>query len=167
MRRIGMKAAKVLLAASLGMMTACAPKVEGKQQTLHVVWKSPSLRYADMAFIRRGETATELKLFALAHPLATLYVTPRRICRKSLCEDAASFNAAYLSSFYPPDTLYRILRKAPIFDGSHMQKKRHGFTQHLKKKSKYDIVYTVLKNRVEFHDRINHIDLIFTEGSDE
>jgi len=62
-----------------------------------------------------------------------------------------------LSANYPKDTLERIFRAKPVFNGKNVEKKRNGFTQKLLMPGKYDIEYTVFNNETVFRDTINKI----------
>ena len=160
MRWLAVVAAVVLLA-------GCGKETEpSRNESAKIVWKTPALKYADMAFLRVKTSSVEMELYSVANALARLRITPRKVCSGTFsCMDASAFNARYLSVHYPSDTLYRILNGEPIFGGEHLVKTRHGFTQRLRKKGKYDITYRVLKNRVEFRDTINHIVISVEKGT--
>jgi hypothetical protein len=146
-------------------LTGCLRQPDVPSEPVKIVWKTPTLRYADMAFVRRGEETVSLQLYAAANPLSTLRVTPHSVCRAALaCTSADDFNARFLSARYPEDTLYRILRGEPIFGGVSLRKKRHGFTQHIEKAGAYAIRYEVSKNRSAFYDTINRIEIIVKKG---
>ena len=156
---------KIVTAAAI-ILAGCASVDKARSvRSVHIVWKTPELKYADMAFVRDFGDAVELELFGTANPLAKLRITPRRVCGGTFaCMDAQAFNARYLSAAYPSDTLYRLLRFEPIFDAKTRRTTRHGFTQHIEKKHEYAIDYEVSKNRVHFRDTIRHIDIVI-EGS--
>jgi hypothetical protein len=147
------------------MATGCISQPEAPSEPVKIVWKTPTLRYADMAFVRRGEEKVTLQLYAAANPLSELRVTPHNVCRNALaCTSADDFNARFLAADYPGDTLYRILRGEPIFNGASLRKTRHGFTQHIEKKGAYAIRYEVSKNRSAFYDTINRIEIVVEKG---
>jgi hypothetical protein len=75
-----------------------------------------------------------------------------------------SFNAKYLSKYYPDNTLENILMGKPIFNSKNLQKTSSGFNQNIKS-SNYNIKYKVSDNYIEFIDRVSNVIIkIRTQG---
>ena len=149
------------IVAALGIGVGCGTPHKAPTQTVRIVWKTPVLRYGDMAFMRRNDRSVELELYSVSNPLSKLTVTPTQVCRGALtCVSSKRFAAEYLHASYPADTLYRLLRFEPIMHGKHLKKTHEGFVQKVTRPGMYDIRYRVLNRRARFRDTINHITII-------
>ena len=148
----------MIIAALLG---GCGTPNKAPTQTVRIVWKTPVLRYGDMAFMRTLNRTVELELYSVSNPLSKLRITPTQVCRGSLaCVSSKRFVAEYLHASYPADTLYRLVRFEPIMHGDHLERTHEGFIQKVTRPGIYDIRYRVFNRRARFHDTINHITII-------
>jgi len=139
-------------------LAGCQSTPYMKEESLFIVMKTPTMRYADQGFIYTGKDRVKVEIYANAQPLLRLEILPQKICMSSWeCVTKRRFNQEVLSGAYPEDILEKVFLSQPIMDGANIQKKRNGFTQHLIKSGKYDIEYTVLNNQTQFRDTINHI----------
>jgi hypothetical protein len=126
------------------------------QKSLFVVWKSPSLKYADQGFLYMKPKKLKLEVYASGQPALNISILPSQICTGPLCMSKKSFNAKYLSKYYPENTLESILTAKPIFGGKNLKKSSNGFIQKIKS-SHYNITYKVTDSSVEFIDRASNI----------
>lgn len=158
----------LLIMTIAALLSGCGTIDKGKAQTVRIVWKTPTLRYGDMAFMRTYNSTVELELYSVSNPLSKLTVTPTQVCRDALaCVSSKHFVAKYLHASYPADTLYRIVRFEPIMQGQHLRQTHEGFVQKVTRPNVYDIRYRVFNGQVRFHDTINHITiLIKIQGRD-
>ena len=148
----------VLAIGTMWALSGCKePQVPADQKGVFVIWKTPTMRYADQGFIYREPSRLRLEIYASGQAVMKLSVTPDQVCNGALCMDKKSFNFRFLSPEYPPELLDHLLRGEPIFGGKNLVRKDHGFTQRIEKPGRYRIVYTVLNGSVAFRDTINHI----------
>ena len=134
-----------------------SPKVSS-QQSAKIVWKSSSLRYADMGFISDSGDSMEIEIYGVGSPLMRLSISSNTICRGRLeCISHREFYAKELSSYYPKGLLENIFRAEPIYSGMNLTKSSNGFTQKIKKSNRYEIEYRVSTKQTIFRDTINKI----------
>jgi hypothetical protein len=147
----------VILLFLCGLQGCSEPKYT-QEQSAFIVWKTPSLRYADQGFIATSPAEVKAEIYSSGQPLLRLRIGKSRICASFwACLPKSSFNARFLSRYYPPETLEQILRGQPIFGGIQIERKRNGFTQKIYVPKKYKIDYQVLNNQIVFRDTINEI----------
>jgi hypothetical protein len=148
----------ILLATASIILGACSSISPSPtpQKSLFVVWKSPSLKYADQGFLYIQPNKLKFEIYSSGQPALKLSIVSTQICTGPLCMSKKSFNAKYLSKYYPQDTLESILLGKPIFGGQNMQKTSDGFTQHIKS-ANYDINYKVSNSSIEFIDRVSNV----------
>ncbi len=93
----------VFLAVSTIIMVSCSSVTPSPvpQKSLFVVWKSPSLRYADQGFLYIKPKKLKFEVYASGQPALSLSISPSQICTGPLCMSKKSFNAKYLSKYYP------------------------------------------------------------------
>ena len=140
------------------LLVGCQPDPYKREWSAFIVMKTPVMRYADQGFIYEGKERVKVEIYANAQPLLHLEITPTKVCTGTLsCLSRHRFNQEVLSAYYPDDTIEKIFRAQPIFGGEKLLQTRHGFTQHLVKRGKYDIRYEILNKQVQFRDTINHI----------
>jgi len=127
------------------------------QEGVFVVWKTPTMKYADQGFLYHEKEKLRLEIYASGQAVMRLTVTPTQVCSGALCMNQKEFNLRYLSPHYPEGLLKAVLSGRPIFGGAGLEKKEEGFTQKLEKKGFYAIDYSVLNGSVVFRDTINNI----------
>jgi len=131
-----------------------------KENSAFIVFKTPTFRYADMGFIYHSPQRTKLQIYASGQSVMSLKITQESVCMSALeCMSKESFNKQVLSEAYPKDILEDILNAKPIFAKKDIKYTQQGFTQELKEQNSYDIKYKVSKNKIEFKDKINHINI--------
>jgi hypothetical protein len=149
----------VTLALLLGIEGCTEPKYT-QEESAYIVWKTPTLRYADQGFIYESPTGVKVEIYSSGQPLMRLRVDRTHICASFWqCLSKVQFNTQFLSRYYPPDTLEHIFKAEPIFGGEQIERGRNGFTQMLYRPHKYKIDYRVLNNQIIFRDTINEIQL--------
>ena len=150
----------IVTAVLFGMLLiiGCGKVPDMKQKSAFIVLKTPAMRYADQGFVYVGADEVKAEIYGSGEALLRLTIGKSHICTGTFsCLEREVFNRRVLAVDYPADTLERIFRGKPLFDGQGVTEKRNGFTQKLSKPGKYDILYRVLKNETVFHDTINHI----------
>ncbi len=157
MREITIKIVGVLI---FGLLSGCyspKPSDTKEQNSVFVIWKSPTIRYADQGFLYRAKSKTHLEIYSSGQPVMRLAVSKKQICTKDGCLSPESFNSRYLSASYPSTLIFNILSFKPIFNAQGKQKSAKGWFQKIKKEGAYAISYKVSKDLVSFHDTINNI----------
>ena len=140
------------------LLQGCVEAPKPKGESLFVVMKTPAMRYADQGFLYQTPDEVNVEIYNSGQALLRLQIGKSRICTGQFsCLERETFNRRMLAAVYPENTLEKIFRSEPLFDGRKIIKKRNGFTQKLFKPGKYDIVYRVLMNETVFRDTINHI----------
>ena len=139
-------------------MAGCGEPSFQTQESAYIVWKSPTLRYADQGFIYHGDSLTRVEIYGSGEALMRLDIAQESICSSFLsCLPLQRFNAKVLSAAYPEHLIAHIFNAEKIFGGEGIYLTRNGFTQKISKQGKYDIDYRVLNNETVFHDTINGI----------
>ena len=152
-----MKKVLLMLLVMCGM-GGCATKEYAKQESVFIVFKTPTFRYADLGFMYVNADEMKVEIYSNGQAVMALEIGEEKICMSLLeCLDKKSFNKSVLSAYYPVDILRHIFRGEEIFSGLHRVKTRNGFTQNIIKAEKYNINYTVLNKQIIFRDTINDI----------
>jgi hypothetical protein len=139
-------------------MGGCGEPTFQTQESAYIIWKSPTLRYADQGFIYHGDAVTRVEIYGSGEALMRLDIGKESVCSSFLsCLPLKRFNAEVLSSAYPEHLLAHVFNAEKIFGGMGMVRKRNGFTQKITEPKKYNIDYRVLNNETVFHDTINGI----------
>jgi len=140
------------------MLVSCTSKEYDKQESVFIVFKTPTFKYADLGFMYLNSDEIKIEVYGSGQALMTLEVTKSHVCLSLLeCMNNDSFNAHVLSQWYPREILKNIFRARPIFKGRGLVKNRNGFTQKIEDDSKYNIHYAVFNKDIVFHDKINKI----------
>ncbi len=140
------------------MLNGCLQTPPSLQESAKIIWKSPSLRYADMGFVSDDGTNLKIEIYGVGTPLMSLDITSEQICMSQFnCITPQQFNAQELSKYYPNSLLENIFRAKPIYNSKNLVKSSNGFTQNIKKSNQYAIEYEVLTNHTIFRDKINKI----------
>ena len=139
-------------------LSGCVRTEPQKTQSVMIVWKSPSFRYADMGFLSDYRDRLKVEIYGSGSAMMRLEIDDESICMSRYhCMPKRQFNSRLLSKSYPDDTLENIFRGKPIFGGKSFSQKRNGFTQNIKRSNLYEIIYSVLNNQIVFRDTINQI----------
>ena len=128
-----------------------------------VVWKSPSMKFADQGFLIDYKDKTKLEVYASAQPVADISISKNLVCSGMMCMSKEEFNKKYLSSSYPDDLIDNILHGQKIFGGKGLKKEKDGFSQTIKS-DKVDIEYIVKGNEIGFRDKKNDIAIVIKKG---
>jgi hypothetical protein len=139
-------------------ITGCATKEYVKQESVFIVFKTPTFKHADLGFMYENADEMKVEVYSNGQAAMALEIGKEQICMSLLaCMDKKSFNKEVLSDEYPTDILNHIFRGEEIFSGLHRVKTRNGFTQNIVKANKYNINYSVLNKQIIFRDTINDI----------
>jgi hypothetical protein len=140
------------------LLNSCAQKEYSKQESIFILFKTPSLKYADLGFIYTDNSEVKIEIYGSGKALMSLEISSQNICMSLFeCMSKKRFNKEVLSQTYPETILENIFRAKPIFNAKAMVKKSNGFTQKIIEADKYNIRYSVLNKEVIFHDTINNI----------
>ena len=140
------------------LINGCIPKTYEKEESVFILFKTPSLKHADLGFIAKAKDGIKVEIYGVGQPLMSLRIDKKSVCLSLLaCMDKKQFNTEVLSRFYPLDTLENIFQGKKIFGGKGYKMTEHGFEQMIVKQESYNINYSILKNQIVFKDTINDI----------
>jgi len=123
------------------------PKYDTSTSTF-IIFKTPTLKYADQGFISKASDETKVEIYSNGKAVMRLRVTNNQVCLSSLsCMSANEFNKKVLNANYPSDTIGKIFRGEPIFNGKNFVKTKNGFKQKIG-----SIFYKVEGKNIEFLD---------------
>ena len=143
---------------SILFLGACSSKNYTKQESVFIVFKTPTFKHADLGFFYESTDTLKVELYSTGQAVMAFEITDSSVCMSLLeCMDKQTFNHTILSQYYPDDLIGSIFKSKPIFKGENMKNVHNGFTQSIRKANKYDIRYSVLTKQVVFSDIINNI----------
>ena len=150
---------KIVFIVLIGLLlNACATKAYEKQESVFIVFKTPTFKHADLGFIYENEEELKVEIYSSGQAALSLEISQSSVCMSALeCMSKTSFNQSVLSAYYPETILDNIFKGKKIFEGSNLAKMRNGFTQNISKHNKYNIKYSVLNKQIVFRDTINDI----------
>ncbi len=154
-----MQIKKIVFIIFMGLLlNSCAPKEYKKQESVFIVFKTPTFRHADLGFIYENEEEMKIEMYNSGQAIMSLEITQSSVCMSLLeCMSKRTFNQRVLSVNYPETVLDNIFKGKKIFEGTKLTKTRNGFTQKIMKQGKYNIDYSVLNKQILFRDTINNI----------
>ena len=139
-------------------LSACTTKEYTKQQSVFIVFKTPTFKHADLGFIYENSEEIKVEIYGSGQALMSLDINNDAVCMSLLeCMSHQSFNKNVLSAFYSEGIVANIFRGKEVFLGENVTKTRNGFTQKIMKEGKYNIDYSVLNKQIVFRDTINDI----------
>jgi len=148
----------ILMSIVILLINACAPKEYTKEESVFILFKTPSFKHADLGFIYDNEKEMKIEIYGSGQVVMTLEISETSVCMSLFeCMGKKSFNRLVLNKNYPETILADIFRGMPIFNGKDLKKTRNGFTQKLSQAGKYKINYSVLNKQIIFRDTINDI----------
>jgi hypothetical protein len=148
----------ILLFFVIFVASGCATKEYQKQESIYMIFKTPTFRYADLGFVYKNTEQMKVEMYSNGQAIMALDVKKEDICFSLFeCMDKKRFNEKVLSSHYPEDILEHVVRGEAIFGSQNKVKSSNGFTQKLVQDGKYDINYSVLNKQILFRDKINDI----------
>jgi len=140
------------------IVTACGTQKYEKQESIFILFKTPTFKHADLGFIYQNSDNLKVEIYGNGQAVMALEITDETICMSLLeCLDKKSFNTRVLSEQYPEDILNHIFRGEAVFSEQNLIKRSNGFTQKISEEGKYDINYSVLNKHIIFRDTINDI----------
>ena len=145
-----------VLAGVLIALSGCAgamPKYNSSKSTF-IVFKTPTLKYADQGFVSKANSETKVEIYSSGQSVMRLRIMSDQVCMSSLaCMSKADFNKKVLaSSTYPSAILEHIFNGEPIFGGKNMQGSGNNFTQKIG-----TINYSVSGGNISFSDSSNGV----------
>jgi len=140
------------------LLSACATPEYIKQESIFIVFKTPTFKHADLGFVYEGKDEMKVEIYSNGQPVMALTIGEENICMSLLeCMDKKSFNKSVLSEHYPIGTLENIFKGKEVFSGEKSIKTSNGFTQNITKTDEYNINYSVSTKQIIFRDKINDI----------
>ncbi len=142
----------LLLSGCIGSM----PSYTSSKETM-IVFKTPTMSYADQGFVSLASDETKVEIYSSGQSVMRLRITPSQVCLSSLeCLNKKEFNAKVLNPNYPEDTIERIFRGEPIFNGEGLVQRDHSFSQRIQKEN-MDIRYNRSPRRISFVDSASNV----------
>jgi len=139
-------------------LSACMTKEYSKQQSVFIVFKTPTFKHADLGFMYENSEKIKMEIYGSGQAILSLDINNDAVCMSLFeCMSHQSFNNNVLSSFYPEGIVANIFRGKEVFLGENISRTRNGFTQKIVKEGKYNIDYSVLNKQIVFRDTINDI----------
>ncbi|SFV68911.1 Putative lipoprotein [hydrothermal vent metagenome] len=140
------------------LLGGCVNKTYSQQERIFLVFKTSSIKYADLGFMYEGEEDLKIEMYSNGQALKALKISQTSICLSLFeCLDKKTFNQKVLSEYYPHDILSHILRGDKIFSSQNLLNEKNGFSQKISNIGKYEIDYRVLDNKIIFRDTLNAI----------
>lgn len=140
------------------MLHGCLQTSPTIEQSAKIIWKSSSLRYADMGFISDDGKNLKIEIYGVGTPLMRLHLSSQKVCMSQFeCATPKQFNTQELCEYYPDSLLENIFRAKPIYNNENLLKNSNGFTQNIKKINQYEIEYEVSTTHTIFRDKMNKI----------
>ena len=136
-------------------LTGCSFKNYKHTQSKLVTLKTKLLKFNDLAYIRSDDDAVQLDLYAVGRAVERIEIN-NLVCVSQGCMQKSSFNAAYLSQYYPNELMQNILLAQPIFDKKNLLLQPDGFEQRVSNEH-YNVIYKVSSKQTYFKDSQNHI----------
>ena len=142
------------------LLNSCTTKEYEKQESVFIIFKTPTFKYADLGFMYQNNDEMKIEIYGSGKALMTLKISSEDVCMSFLaCMSKKHFNKKVLNQTYPEDIIENIFRGKPIFNAKGLMKKRNGFTQNIVEPHKFNIRYSVLNKEIMFHDTINNISI--------
>jgi hypothetical protein len=139
-------------------LSACSTKEYGTQESVFIVFKTPTLKHADLGFIYENNEDIKIEIYGSGQVVMSVEISESTVCTSMFkCLDKKRFNQTLLSEAYPEEIMDNIFRAKPIFQSKGLEKTRNGFTQTVIEAGKYNINYSVLNKQIIFRDTINDI----------
>jgi len=127
--------------------SACSTKQYEKSRSATIVFKTDSLRFYDVGFIKQTKNTTDVELFEVGQVVLKIEMKDD-ICINSLCYNDDKFYKEYFKKNYPQSTLKNIFMGKDIFDGKNKTRNENGFTQKIE-----SIFYSVSSKQILFKDK--------------
>ncbi len=155
------KKAKLLILASMAAtITGCVgamPEYNSSKSSM-IVFKTPTLRYADQGFVSTASSETKVEIYGSGEALMRLRITPSEVCLSSMaCMSKKDFNAKVLgNSNYPETLIENVFNGNPIYGMEGISQSGSSFTQHITKGG-VNITYRKSDKKIEFNDTITGV----------
>lgn len=148
------------------VLSGCGAKPFVKRDAATIIFKTPKIKFADAGYVRSNEELVALELFSAGQAVAKFEIENLVCIEGEGCMRKSSFNAEYLSAYYPDTLMENILRSKPIYAGLNLELTDHGYQQYIEDE-KVAIIYKVTDKQIYFRDRKNSILIkITTQGKE-
>lgn len=138
------------------VLGGCGAKPFVKRDAATIVLKTPKIKFADAGYVRSNDDLVALELFTAGQAAGKFEIENLVCVEGEGCMRKSSFNAEYLSAFYPDTLMENVLRAKPIYEAQNLVKKSDGFEQIIED-GNVAIVYKVTEEQIYFKDRKNRI----------
>ena len=147
---------------ALFLLAGCATKRYEPPTAALIVFKTPTLRYADQGFVYRAKEGVKVQVYASGKPVFELEAG-KRVCVDGRCMDEERFYKEFMGTEYPRGTLSAIFSRRPVFGGENLECEAGRCTQRIRAPGRYDIIYAFDSRSAKFKDRLNRIYIKMTE----
>jgi len=141
---------------ALLFLSGCGARPFVHEDAATIIMKTPKIKFADTGYIRSNKDIVALELFSAGMAVGKFEIENLVCVDSEGCMRKSSFNAEYLSAYYPDTLMENILRSKPIYNGANLLQSEHGFEQHIMDEY-VDIKYKVTERQIYFKDRSNRI----------
>ena len=148
------------------ILGGCGAKPFVKRDAATIIFKTPKIKFADAGYVRSNDDLVTLELFSAGQAVGKFEIENLVCVEGEGCMRKSSFNAEYLSAYYPDNLMENVLRSKPIYEGMNLELSDHGYQQYIENE-KVSIIYKVSNKQIYFKDRKNSILIkITTQGKE-
>lgn len=138
------------------VLSGCGAKPFVKRDAATIVFKTPKIKFADAGYVRSNDDLVALELFTAGQAVGKFEIENLVCVDGEGCMRKSSFNAEYLSTYYPDTLMENVLRAKPIYKAQNLVKNSNGYTQTIEDEN-VAIYYKVTDRQIYFKDRKNSI----------
>jgi len=150
--KISMKHSIYIASALIISGCAGAMPVYKESKSSFIIFKTPTLKYADQGFISKADNETKVEIYSNGQSVMRLRILPNQVCITQFkCMDKKEFNQKVLASAnYPDNLIENIFNAKPIFNGKNLKGSSNHFIQKIG-----TITYKVDGKNISFLDKSN------------
>jgi len=140
--------------ASALIISGCAGAmpVYKESKSSFIIFKTPTIKYADQGFISKANSETKVEIYSSGQSVMRLRILPNQVCITQFkCMSKKEFNQKVLASAnYPDNLIENIFNAKPIFNGKNLKGSSNNFIQQIG-----TITYSVNGKNISFVDKSN------------
>ena len=104
----------IVIVSSL-LFVSCSTKIPIRTSSATILFKTPSMKFYDLGFIRKYDNYIELNILNAGNSILRLNIYKNKICKSTLqCISSKEFNQKYLSTEYNEQFLYNLFNQNKI-----------------------------------------------------
>lgn len=138
------------------VLGGCGAKPFVKRDAATIIFKTPKIKFADAGYVRSNDDLVALELFTAGQAVGKFEIENLVCVDGEGCMRKSSFNAEYLSAFYPDTLMENVLRAKPIYEAQNLVNTSDGFEQTIEDEN-VAIVYKVTEEQIYFKDSKNRV----------